>query len=159
MSKSVWRAPAVLIPLGTAALLLPPADRLLPEWVSAALLVFAVRVLDGAAGRAFGRPDPAFPPEAQAWAAPFSVRILSLLSAPGTPDLFVASALWAAYSAAACSAEAAAARRGRTGFAAFAAALGSLAAFTALAGPFAGAAGAGLAAVGLIYAARRRIPR
>lgn len=159
MSKSARRAAAVLIPLGAAALFLPLADRPLPAWVSAALLVFAVRVLDGAAGRVFGRPDSAFPPEAQAWAAPFAVRILSLLSAPGTPELFVAAVLWVSLSAAACAAEAAAARRGRTGFAAFAAALGALAAFTALAGPFAGAAGAGLAAVVLIYTARRRIPR
>lgn len=159
MNKSAWRVPAVLIPLGAAAILLPLADRPFPAWVSAALLVFAVRVLDGAAGRAFGRPDPAFAPEAQAWAAPFAVRILSLLSTPGIPDLFVAAALWASFSAAACSAEAAAARRGRTGFAAFAAALGALAAFTSLAGPFAGAAGAGLAAVLLIYTARRRILR
>lgn len=159
MNRSVLRVPAVLIPLGAAALLLPLADRPLPLWASAALLVFAVRVLDGAAGRAFGRPGPAFTPEAQAWAAPFSVRILALLSAPGIPDLFIAAALWTSFSAAACSAEAAAAPRGRAGFAAFAAALGFLAAFTALAGPFAGAAGAGLAAVGMVYAARRRLPR
>ncbi len=156
MNRWIPRALAVLAPLGAAALLLPLADKPLPAWAAAALLAMAVRILDGAAGRAFGRPEPPAFPEAFVWAAPPSVRILSLLSAPGIPELLAASALWAAFSAAAAMAEYAASLRARRGFPAFAVTLAGLASFTAFAGPFAGAAGAALAAAGLAYAARRR---
>lgn len=157
LNRRILRAAAVLAPLGTAALLMPLADRPLPAWAASSLLAMAVRILDGAAGRAFGRPDPSFLPEALLWAAPFAVRILSLLSAPGFPDLFAASALWAGFYAAAAAAECAASFRGRRGFPAFAAALAGLAAFTAVAGSPAGTAGAALTAAGLVYSARRRL--
>ena len=156
MNRRILRAAAVLAPLCTAALLLPLADDPLPAWAAASLLILAVRILDGAAGRAFGRPDPSLLPEALLWAAPFAVRILSLLSAPGIPGLLAASALWAAFYAAAAAAEFAASLRGRRGFPAFAVTLAGLAAFTAVAGTPAGTAGAALTAAVLVYSARRR---
>ncbi len=158
MTKAPGTALAVLLPLGAAAALIPPQDVLRPAWVAAPLLILLVRSLAGAFRRAAGTHPRAFPGEEQAFAAPFAIRILCLVSAPGARELCGAAALWAAFGAAAYAAEAALGPRGRRSPAVFAAALGILSGTAALIGIPAGLAGAVLAAALLSYAARRRIP-
>ncbi|NLJ45837.1 MAG: hypothetical protein GX430_04680 [Treponema sp.] len=152
MNSRLLEPAVVLLPFGAAAYLLPIPDRPVPVWAAASLLVLAARVLAGPGLRR--NLDPSVVPESLAWAAPFSIRILSLLSAPGVPDLYLAAALWVSFAGAAGSTERAFLRRGRGGFAAFAAALGFLSALGALAGPGAAASCAALGAVALLYAAR-----
>ena len=158
MTKSLGKAFAVLLPLGAAAALIPPQDVLRPAWVAAPLLILLVRSLAGAFRRAAGTHPRAFPGEEQAFAAPFAIRILCLVSAPGARELCWAAALWAAFGAAAYTAEASLGPRGRGKPAFFAAALGILSGIAALAGATAGVAGAVLAAALLTYVSRRRIP-
>ena len=156
MNKAVFRALAILAPFGAASALIPLQDGVTPAWIAAPILLLLARCAAAAFDLAAGPPLRAFRSEEQVYSAPFAIRILSLVSAPGARDLGIAAALWILFAAAAYAAEAAFERPGRSGLPVFAVTLGALAAGAALAGAAAALTGAALVSAFLLYIARRR---
>lgn len=156
MNKSLSRVLTVLIPLGAATVWIPPQDTALPAWLVAPLLLFFVRSLAGACDRLAGSAASFFPGEEQIYAAPFIVRLLTLLSAPDGANLGFAAALWFLFGAASYASETAVGGRSRQPLLVFAATLVLLAVLASLAGPPTALSGAALGCAVLLYAAAKR---